>query len=93
VEVPEAEVMEDLLRVQVSPLEGDTVAERPTVPVKPFRGATVTVPVIAVSGFALADMEGGWRVKSAFGTGAVTVSVIVAEDEDAPAGSPVIVRV
>jgi hypothetical protein len=93
VEVPEPGVMDDGLRVHVRPVEGDAVAERFTVFEKPFRGATVSVEVTAVFGLVLMETGSDPMEKSGLAAGAVMVRVMVAEDEDVPAGSPLKVSV
>ena len=60
------------VRVQVRPA-GETVEVRATVPVKPFRGATVIVDAAAVPAFTLTLVGLAVTVKS------LTVTVTVAE--------------
>jgi hypothetical protein len=60
----------------VSPVEGDTVAARFTVPVKPLRGETVRVEVPVAPARMGTDV--GLAVNEKSATGAVTVNVSVA---------------
>jgi hypothetical protein len=64
--------MLDGVRVQVKPA-GDTELVRATVPVNPFRGATVTVEVAAVPTVVVTDVGLAVTVKSV----TVTVTVVV----------------
>jgi hypothetical protein len=50
--------------VQVRPVEGDMVSVRETVPVKPWRGATVIVAVPAVPELIVTDVGLAVTVKS-----------------------------
>jgi hypothetical protein len=63
-----------------------------TVPVKPWTALMVTVDVAGESVVALTAVGFALIVRSGVGA-AVTVRVIVAEAEEVPDGSPVIVRV
>ena len=76
--------------VQVMP-EGAEM-ESVTVPVKPWTALTVMVDVAGESVVALTAVGFALMLRSGVGA-AVTVRVIVAEAEDVPDGSPVIVRV
>lgn len=76
--------------VQVMP-EGAEM-ESVTVPVKPWTALTVMVDVAGESVVALTAVGFALMVRSGVGA-VVTVRVIVAEAEDVPDGSPVIVRV
>jgi len=66
--------------------------ESVTVPVKPWTALTVMVDVAGESVVALTAVGFALMLRSGVGA-AVTVRVIVAEAEDVPDGSPVIVRV
>jgi len=85
VEVPEVAVVLRLilvgLRVQVNPVEGDTVSDNATVPVKPFVAETVIVEVPAEPTATLTLV--GLAVTVKFGAG-LTVYVTVAECESDP---------
>lgn len=85
VEVPEVAVLLRLmlveLRVQVNPVDGDTVSDNVTVPVKPFVAETVIVEVPAEPTATLTLV--GLAVTVKFGA-AVTVNVTVTEWESDP---------
>jgi len=73
VEVPEPPVTEVGVRVQVMPVDGETVSVSATVPVNPLTGVTVMVEVRAIFVLPLTLVGLALIVKS------VTVSVTVAE--------------
>jgi len=73
VEVPEPPVIEVGVRVQVMPVDGETVSVSATVPVNPLTGVTVMVEVRAIFVLPLTLVGLALIVKS------VTVSVTVAE--------------
>jgi len=82
VEVPEPPVMLVGVRLQVRPVPGEVELVRSTVPVNPFRGATVIVevpepPSAKDTLLGLAEI-----VKS--GGGAVTVNITSAECDSVP---------
>ena len=77
--------------VQVMPEGAET--ESVTVPVKPWTALTVMVDVAGEFVVVLTELVFALTVKSGVEAAAVTVRVIVAEAEEVPDGSPVIVIV